>query len=251
MIPLAFTQWSEYKECSAATHTICLGHSVVRWFHNFVQKLIPDEGRREYILKWVAHMVQKTHLRPETCIFLHSEEGGVGKNVFTEILQCLVGTLSSAGGSRIKRILEGGNGDGFTEENDKVLLVVDEVDPRRINYDQINNLCTSSHLTVRCLYKEPRHVANATRLIMTSNFRPEQGCKGNQILHVECDPYWAACTDHVRNAQFVTELLDTFGVQGRFSKHDGEHNRGNMAWIGQYFLTMDIGGFDATQDMPL
>uniref|UniRef100_A0A7S4CZ95 Uncharacterized protein n=2 Tax=Eutreptiella gymnastica TaxID=73025 RepID=A0A7S4CZ95_9EUGL len=86
---------------------------------------------------------------------------------------------------------------------------------------------------------------------MTSNFRPEQGCKGNQILHVECDCHWSACVDHVRNARFVTELLDTFGVKGRFSKHDGEHNRGNMAWIGQYFLTMDIGGFDATQDMPL
>ena len=82
------------------------------------------------------------------------------------------------------RILEGDNGDGFTEENDKVLLVGDEVDPRRINYDQINNLCTSSHLTVRCLYEEPRHVANVTRLIMTSNFRPEGACKGNQILHV-------------------------------------------------------------------
>ena len=52
-------------------------------------------------------------------------------------------------------------------------------------------------------------MANATRLIMTSNFRPEQGCKGNQILHVESDCHWSACVDHVRNARFVTELLES------------------------------------------
>jgi hypothetical protein len=246
----AFEYWSEYREhCATATAEQCAAQPAVRWYLGFVEKLIPDESKREYILKWTAFMFQKPDIRPETFIYLNSAIGGVGKDVFAEILQCAVGMHLSAANTRIKKIL---TEDGFTEDIDKVLIVADEIDPQKVNLSQLNNLCTSSHLTIRDLWEKHRRIKNMSHLIMTSNWGAKGlvNYEGRRIAFAECSSHWSAHENQQRNAEFVGDLVGLFGMNGKFSKQPSEHNRENIAWIGRYFLTMDIESFQVRR-IPL
>lgn len=60
-------------------------------FLEHVKYLVGDkENLVDYTLKWFAHIIQKPHQKTKVAVVLYSDVEGVGKNIFTDILEALV-----------------------------------------------------------------------------------------------------------------------------------------------------------------
>ena len=120
----------------------------------------------EYVIAWLAHMVQKPTERPQTAIVIYSKQG-TGKGTFTEVLSRMIGESNCAGDVSNKDLLGGFN----SKLANKIMINVNEATFSG-NHDQVEfmkKLVTDP--TFRCEYKgyEPFDVPNYTRLIVTTN----------------------------------------------------------------------------------
>lgn len=124
-------------------------------------------GNKEYPLRWTAHLLQYPGTKMMTALVLHSDEKGIGKNLWAEIPLRIIG-------KRHSRKLD--MGDLHSQFNDwahrKVYVLGDEVSStdRRADADRLKLLTTSDTLSMNAKFQPAREVPNLVNSVYLSNY---------------------------------------------------------------------------------
>ena len=210
----------------------------VRFFEDLVNKLLREPVMCEYFLRWLAHMFQYPAQLPKTYGFLASEAHGVGKNVTTDLIACIVGPSLRWITDRSQTF----KGEGFTEGRGSILVVADEVKDLAVVESNLNAMVTSQTLTVRQLYTAPESVPNRARILCTSN--QIDGCnakhEGRRLFLMICTDYWK-----IHRTDLVKNLEEIFGgKQQTFGLND--FNTKAISCLYAWFMKFDLDKFDTT-----
>ena len=104
-----------------------------------------DSASYEYILNYLAHLIQKPGELPLVALLFRSEKEGVDKNLFFEMFigNMLLGSKYMLQTADIDKILG-----RFSMINDKLLVILDEAKGKDtfLNNEKIKNFITSPHI---------------------------------------------------------------------------------------------------------
>jgi hypothetical protein len=123
-----------------------------------------------YILNFIAHLIQKPYENPEVGLIFYSYLHGIGKNMFAEIF------ISKLIGRKYLTLLKNGNG-FFNKFNstqmNKLVVVFDELKANGSefvkNYNFLKGIITSSKLHIELKGFEAFEIDNFARYIFLSN----------------------------------------------------------------------------------
>lgn len=141
----------------------------IRPFLNYILDVFGDEKRNyDYILAFLANIMQQPGTRPRTYPVIVSPEHGVGKSLlFEQCIMPILGRQSAMFTSDVEQIFSRFNSD----TQGKLVVVMEEaaVKPSKALSAKIRHFVTGS--TVRIEYKglNPREVSNYARPIFISN----------------------------------------------------------------------------------
>ena len=200
----------------------------------------------DYLLKWIAHMIQCPGKLPRTYLFLQSDAHGVGKNTVTDIVGCLLGPQYTWTTDRHKKALANG---GETEGRDRLLLVLDEAQPGDIPAGQLNNAVTAGRIPLRKLYENTIDIQNVLRIVITTNFLASSvAVEGDRrMVLLACTNYWHRLENKENHDWSINELTRLFGIDGEFAV--GHFRERAMCILYHWFLRMDITDFKPA-DIP-
>lgn len=185
-----------------------------------------EPHKLEYVLNYVAHMIQKPDEIPETGIILYSNIHGIGKNLFAEIF------LSKLIGRKYVSIYK--NGEGFfnkfnTSQMNKLLIIFDEL--KGNNSDFIKNhtflkaILTNNKINIEPKGMESFEINNYSRYFFISNnkhivyIEPSDRrfvcleCNSNKILKMtknEKELYFTSLFSSINNDEFLEICFEYF-----------------------------------------
>ena len=178
-----------------------------------------------YVMKWIAYVIQNLTGKTGTAIVLTGAHGA-GKNTFTDQICKLLGDYANEN-TKSDSIFGTFNGALFN----KKLLVCNEMqsfeNSKKLNYDLLKTLITENTMDINLKHKDEIHVENICNFIFLSNhFAPIKIEKGDRrFVVIRVSPM-------VRNSkQYFEPLYATFTPE--FYKH-----------LFTFFLQMDITGWD-------
>ena len=124
-----------------------------------------EEKVYNYVLDWVSHIIQKPNRKTETSLVIYSHKHGVGKNVFTEILQKIFNGYVL---SDVK--LDNLVGKFNSVLKAKLLIIADEVSPsaKELN-DTLKNMITRKEINIEYKGKESIKMKDTANYIFTTN----------------------------------------------------------------------------------
>jgi hypothetical protein len=124
-----------------------------------------EEKVYNYVLDWVSHIIQKPNRKTETSLVIYSHKHGVGKNVFTEILQKIFNGYVL---SDVK--LDNLVGKFNSSLKAKLLIIADEVSPsaKELN-DTLKNMITRKEINIEYKGKESIKMKDTANYIFTTN----------------------------------------------------------------------------------
>lgn len=186
----------------------------------------------DYILNYLAHMVQDPGELPRTSILFKSEQG-VGKNLFFEsFAEKILGEEYLLSTANIDHILG-----RFPLINQKIMVLLDEVNGQDsfLANDKIKNFITSKRITYERKGIDGVDINNCSRMLFfTNNETPikiEQSDR--RFVVVEC------ASDMMNNTTYFKALLAAF-------------NSKKMIWaFAQFLLKRKIAEWDSTNDRPI
>jgi len=152
--------------------------------HEHIKSLVNfDIDDYEYVLNWLAYLIQHPELIPDKALVFISEEG-IGKDLFAELLENVVG--ENYFGTTEKLDLVCGRFNSFLAG--KLLCVLNETNPiestQRI--ENIKAMITAKKLEIEEKYKTPIKCNNFVRFIFFSNrpfaFPVEDGARRPKIM---------------------------------------------------------------------
>lgn len=197
------------------------------WYLSGKNNLVLD-----YILDYLAHMVQDPGELPRTSILFKSEQG-VGKNLFFEsFAEKILGEEYLLSTANIDHILG-----RFPLINQKIMVLLDEVNGQDsfLANDKIKNFITSKKITYERKGIDGVDINNCSRMLFfTNNETPikiEQSDR--RFVVVEC------ASDMMNNTTYFKALLAAF-------------NNKKMIWaFAQFLLNRNIAEWDSTNDRPI
>lgn len=197
------------------------------WYLSGKNNLVLD-----YILDYLAHMVQDPGELPRTSILFKSEQG-VGKNLFFEsFADKILGEEYLLSTANIDHILG-----RFPLINQKIMVLLDEVNGQDsfLANDKIKNFITSKKITYERKGIDGVDINNCSRMLFfTNNETPikiEQSDR--RFVVVEC------ASDMMNNTTYFKALLAAF-------------NNKKMIWaFAQFLLNRNIAEWDSTNDRPI
>jgi hypothetical protein len=125
-----------------------------------------EDNSYNYLIGWLAFLLQKPNIKHETCILLQAEEGA-GKNVFVEIIKLLIGKHFCYDTGEINDIIGGFN----HHLSGKLIVIGDEL----ISYagfkksDAIKNMTTCPNINVTKKGIDTIQESSYHRYIFTTN----------------------------------------------------------------------------------
>ena len=110
-----------------------------------------DESHFNYLLDWLAQLVQYPHILPHTCIILISDEG-VGKDVFWTFITNVINPLYTVNVSKLEAIC--GKFNGLL--GGKLLIAINETDPieSALRIENIKYLITAETVNIELKNKD-------------------------------------------------------------------------------------------------
>ena len=243
---LAAAYLSPCAELQRMTFAQLDGLEEAQFFRTFTQKLLKEEPMHDYLLKWIAHMIQCPGKLPRTYLFLQSDAHGVGKNTVTDIVGCLLGPQYTWTTDRHKKALASG---GETEGRDRLLLVLEEAQPGDIPAGQLNNAVTAGRIPLRKLYENTIDIQNVLRIVITTNFLASSvAVEGDRrMVLLACTDHWHRLENKENHDWSINELTRLFGIDGEFAV--GHFRERAMCILYHWFLRMDITDFKPA-DIP-
>ena len=188
-----------------------------------------DKKVCEYIIKWIAHLIQKTYKKPDIGIVLTSLPG-VGKSLFALFLINLIGESYTM-------IMESDKSDKFNKsEANKLLLVYEEPDQARVHgqWNQYKHIITRPKIQVRPMYGEKYMINDYVRCLFLTN----------EVGSIKVDP----TNRRLFIQQCSTKFKGNFKFFGEIDNliHDKDFLKGAF----DYFNTVDISTFVPQRDLP-
>ena len=140
-------------------------------FHTLIHNLSggsQEPANEEYLLNWLAHLFQKPHINPQTCVVLKGKQGN-GKDSLTKTINLLFGEKNNylTKVSDIDRVV--GN---FTETLDKKLVVqLNEMEGKDgVKFqNRLKDLITTEYNLINRKYQSLQTQVNYIRWIIFSN----------------------------------------------------------------------------------
>lgn len=138
-------------------------------FLDFVREVICDNNTEyyDYVIKWIAHLMQKPWEKPQTGLSVASRIQGIGKSTFVEILALMIGARNSVMAISEKDV-EGSFNYIMAE---KLLVNFDEAtfagDHRQNGF--MKKLVTQSKSRVERKFGDAKQVEDFSRIIITTN----------------------------------------------------------------------------------
>ena len=130
--------------------------------------LLVNHDSYEYILNYLAHLIQKPGELPLVALVFRSEKEGVGKNLFFEMFlgNMLLGSKYMLQTADIDKILG-----RFSMINDKLLVILDEAKGKDtfLNNEKIKNFITSPHIAWERKGIDGIKINNFARLLFFTN----------------------------------------------------------------------------------
>ncbi len=205
---------------------------VIKTFTDHIKLLTDyDEKATEYLIKYIAHILQKPYELPKTAIILKSKQG-YGKDTLIDIIERLIGK---------KHVFRTADlDDVFGQYNvgirDRLLLQLNEVEGKTgyANKEKLKNMITEQHSVIREKYISQYDQINYIRLwILSNNLNP--------IEISYDDRRFAVFKAHHKKPS--KEYFDRL--------HNMKDNDNEMNVLFNYLMKMDINEFSPPIDRPL
>lgn len=186
----------------------------------------------EYVLDYIAHMLQEPGELPRTSIVFKSEQG-VGKNLFFEMFaEKILGEKYLLATPDIDHILG-----RFPLINQKVLVLMDEANGKDsfLANDKIKNFITSKRINFERKGIDGVEIRNCGRMLFFTNndFPVKIEQSDRRFVVVECS------SDMRNNTPYFRQLINAF-------------NDKTMIWsFAQFLLKRDIREWDSVNDRPI
>jgi len=197
-----FNKWVPYSRITAVTETYDpISGKGLEWFNTYGLPMIKaitgkDEDQAEWLLKFIAHMIQYPEVLPEVIIIIKGKEG-VGKDALIDFIEALIGNPKLV--CRTNNVdLVLGNFNSAVEN--KLIIQFNELsDKDSVKYkEQIKDLSTGT--TVQCNRKgiDSYRVNNFARMFCFTN-NSMGGCPGvdnRRQIHLVADDQFKGDTKH-------------------------------------------------------
>ena len=137
-------------------------------FLGLLARLVPDKKERIFILRWLAHLVQKPAVKMTTALVMWSHQQGVGKNLLFECFAGIIGPRHSTiiGQSELEDRFNGWAAD-------KIFVIGDEVSgderQRPQHEDKLKGLITGTTVQINEKFQPGRSVTNHMNFVFLSN----------------------------------------------------------------------------------
>jgi hypothetical protein len=199
-------------------------------FLELIERLVPDQEGRHYILSWLAHLLHHPEIKMNVSLAFWSLEQGVGKNLLFECISTIVG---SSHATVIGQTELAGNFNGWA--NSKVLIIGDEVSStdRRQDADKLKGLVTGTTIYINEKYQPAREVQNFVNFIFLSNH--------HDALFVD---------DHDRRF-FVWEITSGRLPDAMVKKFVTWRDSGGLSALLDYLLAYDVSSFNPKAPAPM
>ena len=199
-------------------------------FHSHLHILCGEEERAtEYVLNYLAHLVQFPGTLPRVALVFISNQG-VGKNIFFEnFAKSVLGTDLYLQTDNMDKLIG-----KFNMNHNKLMLIMDEVQGRDsfANSEAIKNMITAEDLQWERKGCDPVTVINCGRCIMFSNNMTPVKIEASDRRFMLME-----CSEKVRNNTEYFKKLNTF------LKDDA-----NARAIYDMLMKRDLSSWDSTND---
>lgn len=138
----------------------------VTTFLQLLERMVPDQKARQYVLSWMAHLLQHPEIKLNVSLAFWSLAQGVGKNLLFECISSIIGQTHACviGQAELAASFNGW-------ANRKVFVVGDEVSStnRRQDADKLKGLVTGTTIHINEKFQPGRAVPNFVNFIFLSN----------------------------------------------------------------------------------
>jgi len=135
-------------------------------FFELFRRLIPDADAGRYVQYWLAHLLQRPHVKMMSSLVIWSRMEGVGKNLLFECFKDIIGSRHATliGQADLARDFNGW-------ARDKILVIGDEVigEDRRQHADKLKGLITGSTVQINEKHQPVVELENLANFIFLSN----------------------------------------------------------------------------------
>lgn len=199
-------------------------------FLELIERLVPDQEGRHYILSWLAHLLQHPEVKMYVALAFWSLEQGVGKNL---LFECIASIIGSTHATVIGQAELAASFNGWA--NRKIFVVGDEVSgtDRRPEADKLKGLVTGTAIYLNEKYQPAREAANLANFVFLSNHHD------------------ALFLDDRDRRFFVWEITADRLPIGMASKFVGWRDVGGLSALLHHLLNYDISGFNPKAPAPM
>jgi hypothetical protein len=210
----------EFNEASEDVRIIELFNKLIDLIAN------GNVDNRTYLMKWIAHMIQKPYEIPKTCIIITGVEGSGKDTVFDLLGKFVIGEAYYANYNKTEQLFEKHD----TSRANKLLVKVEEAKKKVFyeNDDALKSYITSETQNFNPKNEKPFTVDNLNRFVATTNtgVPMKWDASSRRFALYNCS------NEKCNNKPFWTEVRDTL-----FNMKAG-------ATIGQYLKNYDISTFN-------
>ena len=199
-----FTGFSHFDNTTTEEINLDLIQEHMRSLCNF------SESNYNYVLDWLAQIVQQPHILPHTSLIFISEEG-VGKDIFIGFINEVIGDRYSHNTEKLELVC----GKFNSVLGGKLLMTLNETNPveSRERVENIKFLITAEKITIEGKHKEPIKCNNYCRFIFFSNrlfaFPLEEGSRRPVIIK-SSSKYLPSSIGTEENHKFFSKVVSMY-----------------------------------------
>lgn len=148
-------------------HIVIENGTTLEPYFELIRSLVNyNECHFEYVLNWLAHLVQHPELIPDTSLIFISKEG-VGKDLFYLLISNTIGSQYCGNTDKLDNVV----GKFNSSLGGKLLFAINETNPVESaqRMENIKALITAKELYIEGKYKDPVKTKNFCRIIFFSN----------------------------------------------------------------------------------
>tara|TARA_B110001452_G_scaffold32474_1_gene25344 strand:- start:330 stop:2267 length:1938 start_codon:yes stop_codon:yes gene_type:complete len=140
--------------------------STPSWFLDYLNSVFLIDSEKEYVLKYIAHLIQFPEIRPDACLIFKGLEGS-GKDTILNIVKKLIGKKFVHSCQDLGSIFGSFN----SNLSQKLVVQLNEIDQRSFinNKEAIKDYITRDVTTINQKNIKTRNEKNYVRLFMFSN----------------------------------------------------------------------------------
>jgi len=198
------------------------------WFLDYLNSVFLIDSERNYVLNYIAHLIQYPEIRPDSCLIFKGLEG-TGKDTIINIIKKLIGNQYVHSCQDLDSIF----GNFNSKLSNKLVVQLNEVDQRSFitHKEAIKDYITRDITTINQKNVKVRNENNYVRLILFSNNNTPicLDSSNRRFILIEQNHALKGRTDYWNN--FYNTLNDPKEVNNLFT----------------YLMNIDLSNFDPKQ----